>query len=74
MVKLQEDEIKRPLVNQPTWLPTEKVAAGGVGGALSIVLVYALGEFGVNMPNEVAQAITVLVAGVFAYFKRNRVV
>ncbi len=50
--------------------PTPKVVAGGVAGAASIVLVYLLGEAGIVVPNEVAQAITVLISFAGSYFKR----
>jgi len=43
------------------WTPTRKVGTAGVTGALSIVLVWALGRFHVDMPDEVAAAITLLI-------------
>lgn len=50
--------------------PQPKVVAGGVAGALSIVLVYLLGEAGVVVPAEVASALTTLIAFAGAYLKR----
>lgn len=51
-------------------LPQPKVVAGGVAGAASIVLVYALSEAGITVPNEVAQALTVLISFAASYMKR----
>lgn len=47
-----------------------KVKAGGAAGALSIVLVWALGEAGVSVPPEVASALTVLLSSAAGYLKR----
>lgn len=51
--------------------PQPKVVAGGVAGATSIVLVYLLGEAGIVLPNEVAQAMTVLITFIGSYLKRD---
>lgn len=64
--------IQDETVNQPTAAPTNKVVAAGVAGALSIVLVYALSEFGIHMPAEVASAITTLLAFGAGYFTKNK--
>lgn len=58
--------------NQPTASPTTKVTAAGVGGALSIVLVWIAGEFGISMPEEVASAFTTIIAFLSGYFVRDR--
>lgn len=50
--------------------PHPKVAAGGAAGAASIVLVYVLGQCGIEVPAEVASALTVLIGTVVAYAKR----
>lgn len=43
------------------WTMKKKLSAGAIGGAVSIILVWALGEFaGVTMPGEVAAAVGVL--------------
>lgn len=52
--------------------PTSKVTAAGAGGALAIVLVWAAGLAGLDMPAEVAAAITVLVATAAGYLKTER--
>lgn len=51
--------------------PTPKVAAVGVGGALAIVLVWVAGLAGIDMPAEVAAAISVLVTFAAGYFKKD---
>lgn len=65
--------IQDETVNQPTAAPTNKMVAVGVSGALTVVLVYVLGEFGVDMPVEVASAITVLISFASGYMTRNKV-
>lgn len=42
--------------------PKPKVQAGGAAGAASVVLVWALGAVGADVPPEVASALTVLVS------------
>lgn len=42
--------------------PKTKVAAGGVAGCLSIIVVWLLGQLGVEVPAEVAAAIATLIA------------
>jgi hypothetical protein len=49
--------------------PKPKVAAGGIAGALSILVVFAAGQFGLEIPPEVASALTVVVAFIAGYFK-----
>lgn len=53
-------------------LPTSKVAAGGAAGALTVVLVWALGAAGVDIPAEVASALTVLLSTAAAYLKSGK--
>lgn len=57
--------------DQPTMQPTQKVAAAGIGGSLSIVLVYILGQFGLEVPPEVASAVTALVSFGAGYLVRE---
>lgn len=49
--------------------PTEKVQAGGYAGAAAIVLLWAAGTAGIELPAEVAAAITLLIAGAGAWLK-----
>lgn len=46
-----------------------KVTAASIAGAVSVVLVFALGALGVTVPTEVAQAITVVLAFAAGYLK-----
>ena len=49
--------------------PEPKVVAGGTAGAATIILIYIVGLFGIEMPAEVGSAITVLISFVAAYVK-----
>ena len=49
--------------------PQPKVVAGGVAGALTIVLVWVAGMLGLAVPAEVASAFTVLVSFAAGYLK-----
>lgn len=56
-------------MNQNSYLPISKIQAAGLGAALSIVLVWILSMFGVDMPAEVASAVTALFSVGFGYLK-----
>lgn len=49
--------------------PTEKVQAGGYAGAAALVLLYIAGQLGLELPAEVAAALTLLIAGAGAWIK-----
>jgi hypothetical protein len=49
--------------------PQPKVAAGGIAGVLTILVVYIAGLFGIEVPAEVSSAFTVLVSFVAGYVK-----
>jgi putative flippase GtrA len=52
--------------------PTNKVAIGALAGAITIVLVWIIKQvWHVDVPNEVAQAITVLTTFGTSYFVTN---
>ena len=51
--------------------PNSKVQAAGFAGALTIVLVWALAQAGVELPPEVASAITTVIATAAGYIKSN---
>ena len=58
---------------QPTPVPTNKVLAGGISGAVVVIAVYVLNTYvlGDNkLPAEVASALTVVTSFVFSYFAR----
>ena len=62
------------LTDQPTAAPTNKVAAAGIAGAISVLVIYlASALFGIELPTGVGESIAVIVAFVAAYFKRNEV-
>lgn len=51
-----------------TSLPTRKVSASGLGGAISLILLWALGEYaGMDFPPEVASAVTTVISFALAY-------
>lgn len=52
--------------------PTSKVTAAGTAGAAALVLVWILGSFGVEVPPEVAAALTALIATAAGWLKRER--
>lgn len=47
-----------------------KVAAGGLAGGITIILVWVAGLAGLDVPPEVASAFTVLVSSVAGYVKK----
>jgi hypothetical protein len=50
-------------------MPQRKVGAGALAGALSVIIVWALGEFaGWTIPPEVASAGTVVLTFLTSYF------
>lgn len=58
--------------NQPTPAPTAKVAAGGVAGAATLLIVFIAGQFGLDVPPEAASALTVLIGVAAAYIKKEK--
>lgn len=61
-----------PYVNQPTLKPTSKVVAGGFASSIVVLLVWIAGEYGVEVPAEVASALTVLVGFAASYFMKSK--
>ncbi len=59
-------------MNQPTARPTQKVAAAGIGGSISVVLIYLIQQlFNITVPAEVASAITAIISFGAGYFVRE---
>lgn len=54
-----------------TAAPTPKVIAGAAAGAATVLLVWIARLFGLDVPPEVASAVTVLLAAGTAYLKRG---
>lgn len=62
----------KTLVEQPTAAPTRKVAAGGIGGAIAIVLIYAFQTAtSIVLPAEVAGAVTLIVSFLTSYLVKE---
>lgn len=59
-------------MNQDSLLPTNKVAAVGLTGALTIVLVYVLSLLHVNLPPEVSAALTMIISTGAGYLIKER--
>ena len=51
--------------------PKPKVAASGIAGALTIVIVWAAGMAGVDVPPEVASAFTVIISFAAGWLKSD---
>jgi putative flippase GtrA len=58
-------------IDQPTAVPTRKVTAGTLAGALSVLLVWVLRLFSVEVPGEVGAAFATIIGFVTAYFVRD---
>jgi len=54
----------------PDLAPVPKVIAGTVAGASTVVLVWLASLFGLDVPNLVAGALTVLLSATAGYMKR----
>lgn len=46
-----------------------KTTAAGIAGAVTLVIVFVLGRLGVEIPADVAAAVTTIIAFVAAYLK-----
>lgn len=46
-----------------------KTSAAGIAGAVTLVIVFVLGQLGVEIPADVAAAVTTIIAFVAAYVK-----
>ena len=54
------------------YAPTPKVAAGSTSGAAALLLVWILGQAGVDMPPEVAGAAVLVITAGAAWLKSDR--
>ena len=61
-----------PRVNQRDALPTRKVTAGALAGAVTVLVVAIVEAFGVTVPAEVASSATTVLAFVASYFIKER--
>jgi len=55
-----------PNITTPA-VPTRKVGAGALAGAISVVLVWALNRAGAGITPEIAQAITIIMTFLVSY-------
>jgi hypothetical protein len=62
----------RPLIQQPTLLPTRKVGAGGLAGAVSILIIAAAHQVGLEIPAELASAVTTVATFAIGWLVRER--
>ena len=62
------------LVNQPDAVPTRKVQAAGIGGALGIIVCWMLNAYVLPqpLPAEVAAAITAVISAGLGYMAKER--
>jgi hypothetical protein len=54
------------------WKPTPKVAAGGAAGALTTIIVFILYRFGIEIPGDVALALSTLISFAAAWFTKEQ--
>lgn len=64
--------LDRQSIRQASTAPTSKVTAGGTAGAVTVVLVYVLNKFHLDVPGEVGSALTVILSFVASYFVKER--
>lgn len=66
------EEVRLEKYDQPTAQPSAKVAAGGIGGSISVVVIWLVNTlFGIEIPSEVAAAFATVISFVSAYFVRS---
>lgn len=59
--------------DQVSSAPTNKVAASGIGGSISVVLLWAVKQFfNVEIPQEVAAAVATVVSFASGYLVREK--
>jgi hypothetical protein len=51
--------------------PSPKIQAAGAAGAVTVVLVWGAGLAGLDVPPEVASAVTVLISSAAGWLKRD---
>jgi len=50
------------------YIPTRKVGSSAIGGALATIVIWAINTYsGVEMPPEIAAAITTIIVALIAY-------
>ena len=64
--------VPRPLVQQRNAVPTRKIGAAGAAGAVVTVVVWVVSLAGLEIPAEVAAAVTLLLTVAAGYIVRDR--
>ncbi len=59
-------------MNKESAAPTNKMQAVGISGAVTIVLMYLAGLASIEVPPEVAAAVTTIIAFVSGYLTREK--
>ncbi len=59
-------------MNQPTSAPTQKMAAVGIAGSLTVIIVYLLSLAGIIIPEAVSAALTVVISFIAGYITQER--
>jgi hypothetical protein len=54
--------------------PIKKLQTAGLGGALGVIVLYLVGQAGVELPAEVAAAVAAIVTWGAGYFQRDPLV
>lgn len=58
--------------DQPTPAPTPKMTAVGIAGSLTVIVLYVIkATFGIDVPGEVASALTIVISFLAGYFKHD---
>jgi putative flippase GtrA len=63
--------LNRHRISQSSTTPTGKVAAGGTAGAVTVILVYILNRFHLDLPGEVGSAMTVILSVLTSYIVKE---
>lgn len=59
--------------DQPNAIPTPKVAAGAIGGSLSVLLIFLVKAiFDMEVPAEVGASLATIIGFLSAYFTRDK--
>jgi hypothetical protein len=69
---IEEEDMKVETYDQVSSAPTNKVAAAGIGGSVAVVLVWLAGMFGIEVPPEVAAAVTTLISFFSGYLVKEK--
>lgn len=67
------DQVTVEKYDQISSAPTNKVSAAGIGGSISVVLIYLVKTiFDVEIPSEVAASIATVISFLSGYFVREK--